>query len=182
MKTAVVTATELARDILKILLSDFHTGDQIIVASGGDRSSAESLARTYLLDGRAVALVLDADTRNPDRIAEQHLVLSESLREVSATGRFKVLLAVPELEEIFFEAPGNTALIFHKPLPDEQWLRSRYEPRKVLAELICGTPAAQADATTIQKALSPDSIARLRNSSLIFQLRDFLATRIKAAA
>jgi hypothetical protein len=135
MTTSVIVEGETDQHFLWAVLGAAVARGTEIVSAGG-RSSAISLARSYLsLPDRTVALLLDADTSDERLIEEQRGILSSSLAAVAPEWRFKVFLAVPVIEACLFSTSQVAAAAFGSPLSSEVLLRGRYEPRRTLVEL-----------------------------------------------
>ena len=116
-------------------LPEGDTRVQIIV--GGGWSAADSLARSLLASGRGdVALVVDADSVDPSLVRQREQFLEQSLREIGSRGRQLVVVFAPELEALLFQHPGVLESLVGHPVSPTDLVRGRYEPKKVLSELI----------------------------------------------
>lgn len=114
-----------------------------LVAAGG-RSSAISLARTLLATtDRRVAAVVDSDTTDADRVSGQRGDLEASLASVGAVDRFRIILARPELEVVWFETPEASALL-GTHLPEEWRVRAQFEPKLALEQILHSSAENQA--------------------------------------
>src|ERR1700683_4415144 len=76
------------------------------VAAGG-KSAVTSMAQSLIVSRRApVAVVLDADTLDPELVSEQERIYSDRRGAYSQGVPFRFFLAVPEMEHLLFEPPG----------------------------------------------------------------------------
>lgn len=176
MKSVIITEGRADQLLLERLLESLELPKQLyqVVAAGG-RSSAESLARTYLADSDySVALVLDADTNDEERVREQELILDESLRSVGPSRPFLVLLAKPEIAVCLFEDRTTAEDLFGKALADEQWTRAQFQPYRVARELVSGPNGTPCGAAEWVQCLNSSALARAARSPLITRLRDFV--------
>jgi hypothetical protein len=111
--------------------------DKPLIWKAGGYSSAISLARSMLLSpGKRIAVVLDADTRDPEEAAKRRRFVEAALEEYALDSQFRVFLAEPTIEAWLFLDPIVTAAL----LPAEQieFLKPRVatEPRRVLEEVL----------------------------------------------
>ena len=60
----------------------------------------------------------------------------ESLGMIASQGRFRVFVIAPELEAIFFSAPDVLEALVGRRLTSKESIRGRYEPKRVLLELL----------------------------------------------
>lgn len=176
MKAVIITEGRTDQLLLERLLESLALPKQqyqVMAAAG--QSSAESLARTYLADSDfPVALVLDADTTEEERVREQELILNESLRSVGPSRPFLVLLAKPEVAECLFEDRATAEALFGKALTDEQWTRAQFQPYRVARELVYGPNVKTWSPSELIQSLNASALARVAQSPLIARLRDFI--------
>lgn len=91
----------------------------VAVIPGGGKSSAMSLAKSLAVSRVArVAVLVDADTRDPRQIDEQRRTFSDL--QGSAAGLTRLFLAVPTLEEELFPDMETFAKIFRVAFTDRQ--------------------------------------------------------------
>jgi hypothetical protein len=123
---------------------------RVFVSQG--KSSAQSLARSLLgVKHLPVALIMDADESDPEKVQEQGRQLETLLGMVAPREEWELILMVPEIESVFFQVPGLLETIgLPGPSPVQQE-RARYKPKQVLTELL---------AHTSRKARQPLELAR----------------------
>lgn len=86
--------------VMRTLITAAEIPD-VAVISGQGKSSAMSLAKSIAVSRAArVAVLVDADTRDPRQIDEQRRTFTDL--QGSAVGRTRLFLAVPTLEEELF--------------------------------------------------------------------------------
>ena len=140
----------------------------------GGESPAVSLARTYLAtDDCRVALVVDADTTDSGKVAEQSLILEESLGLAGPRERFLVLQAVPAIEAWLFADEALAREVFGSSLSDRAVYRARFEPKAVLKEILAGQAEA-GGADPLARLLESHDLTRLAGCEPVSKLRDFL--------
>jgi hypothetical protein len=124
-----------------------------------------------------LALVVDADTTSEALVAEMRTTLTEALDQAGPRDQFGVFLAVPALEALLFADDAGLRRYFGNELTTEGLIRSRFEPREVLAELFASrqqtpTPAAvqallnQLDLTRLRLAGAPPGLGRFVQNAL----------------
>lgn len=102
MRRILVTEGSTDANLMKSLLSSADLFD-IQVLVGGGKSSAMSLGTSLALNFRAsVAIVVDADTTDLERLKEQHDIFDDLQRRSHLKGNCKLFLAMPTLEEELF--------------------------------------------------------------------------------
>ena len=181
MKTVVVCEGHVDEVILRAgLAGDAESGMYTIVPAGG-RSPATSLARTHLATGsERTALVVDADTTDQRKVAEQELILADLLALAGSRERFLVLQAVPEIEAWLFENEEFAKELFGASLSDQAMYRAKFEPCAVLSELLGLEGGAKPDAGALSRLLASHDTSRLCNIRPIVELRDFITAPVAA--
>ena len=87
----------------QILPEEILAHNKIIVGNGDNL--ALSKARSLLIAAdRPVVLIVDSDSTERASIEEKRDFMVQSLQQFSQPDRFQVILAVPELEIIFFSS------------------------------------------------------------------------------
>lgn len=176
MNTLIVTEGESDIIILRTLLEDITSTVQF--AKSGGWSAADSLARSYLIDGQYdVALVVDADTYDKQAIEERRQYLTHSLGSVALRNRWQVTVIAPEIEVLFFRDRPSLEHILQKPISDSLFEQGKFEPKKVLAKLFPG----QSRLEFLSRLVKSDLTA-LRNQEEILSLRRFLKGTPKRVA
>jgi hypothetical protein len=157
----------LLRSISGIAADDPH----IEFRAAGSWSSADSLARSALVRGRGdVALVVDADANDAERVKERKRFLDESLHSIASPFQSRAFVIVPEIEGLLFQDRTVVeALIGHK-ITDLEFIHGQYEPKKVLEALLQGKSRLQ----VFQSQLQQIDLSPLRELPVIKELQDFL--------
>lgn len=175
MMVSVVTAGTRAPALLRRLLRpEFEQANgNIRLMARSSESGADALARSVLIDEHnPVALVLDADTVNPQRVAESYDYFAQSLGEVAHRKLWGIFLAVPELLSLLFADRAILESLVGGPVTEVQLVRGRYEPKVVLAELLKerGISDEEFDRRLAQADLTP-----LRQLAPVRELAEFVA-------
>jgi hypothetical protein len=169
MKTLVITEGKLDQLLLdRVLRADPPHGQFRVVAAGG-LSSAISLARSYLATGGdRIALVLDADTTNPNEIRAKQSEIEELLEAVGSKTRFTVRLIVPEAEALLFSDRRTAESLFKRRLSEQEWAEAQYQPHKVLSQVM-------QRGRSLEHLLNDHDLSALAHAGPIEDLRHFIA-------
>ena len=165
MNTKVYLITEGLSDevILKKLLPA-QVVDNVQFVIGQGRYSAQSLARSILAARRMpVALVLDADTTQPESVQEQYDFLQEALGQAAAGTPFGVFLAKPEIEILLLEVPQITNGVSQRELE-----LAKFHPKKFL-HLFNGVD-------NLLNQLNEKELETIRSHPLLVELVQFLSS------
>lgn len=119
MKTYVLTEGPADALLVERVVRDrVPTNPQVLV--GGGRSSVVSLAKSILISRpAAVAVLLDADTLDHERVASQEREWSDLLRTGAKQRPFRIIQAVPQIEVVLFESDLRWEAILGKSL--QEW-------------------------------------------------------------
>jgi hypothetical protein len=152
--------------------------DERLIRIAGGYSSAISLARSMLLyPGKRVALVLDADTNDPDAIEKRQRFVEAALEEYAFDSQFRVFLAVPTIEAWLFLDPHVTNQLL--PSGQAEFLRPKIaaEPRRVLeiALGVNGHPAAFK--TALGELLAKVDLTPITKHAPVNELIDYVLGR-----
>jgi hypothetical protein len=137
MTCAVVTEGRIAKALLDRLLAEEVARGEVSVSAASGVSAASSLARTIVANRyEPTVLVIDADSSDPGTVGERRSYYTYSLESISPGVPCRVVLAVPVLEAIFFQAEGLVEEALEiPPLADAQRMEARYAPVTVLRTL-----------------------------------------------
>jgi len=180
MNCYLVTEGERGRSLLEALFRE-HSPHNITVVGGRGRSAAVSVAGTLLVKyTNPVGLIVDGDTVNDDQIADTKADLQALLQHAAPAERSRVFLAVPELEIIFFEGAAAEKLnhVFPDSMTEERRIRSRFEPRKVLAEIL-KEHNEEYDNTSGPSLVRRLGCQTLCEHRLIQEIEDFINRRVE---
>lgn len=168
MTTYVVTESPEDAELLERVLRHGATEAEFFVVPAGGKANASSLARS-LLAGRSdpVVLVVDADTRDPDMVAQQRTDLEAALGLVAPPDSYRLIVMVPALEALLlrddvWDATGRA------PLSELDQQLARYAPREVLDRVLGGASRAELIRSLPDECL--DLLARAAELGPIFEL------------
>ncbi len=169
MKTVhIVVEKQNAHTLLTVLLKDLAERYPLQIHAARDSYAARPLARTLQVTRlEPVALVLDADTNNPQR-ADEDYASYKSYLEYTARGiPFTVILVMPNLETIFFEVPDVLTALTHQPLEPKDFRIGKAIPQLYLNEL-------GVDWLKTVPSLTETQLQSLRTVPPIASLRQFI--------
>jgi hypothetical protein len=169
----VVAHRPLDADLLRRLLPA-ELCQQVSFVAGGGISGVLSMATTLVADRETpVAIVEDANSVDPVAIQERQRDDADFLKSHSPGIPTTVIMAVPQLESIFFKDPQLLHRLFDGRVTEEILALAKTQPRRALQELIAG-PDSISDLSALLAALTPEDLASLRRSDVIQELSDFL--------
>jgi hypothetical protein len=184
MKAYVVTEGDLDRELLQFLLPTEISEDVAIVTAGG-ASGATSMARSLIALRRVpVALVVDANSISPDFVRERSLGLRELLQSVTVGTPAEVFLAVPEMEEIFFQVPHLLGRVLKVDIPETLAIMAEARPKDALSQLFDSHKSIKS-MPQLLNALTSSDLEELRLANPISDLTKFLLhalSEVSAAA
>jgi hypothetical protein len=175
MRTHVlVESNQSAMMLAKVLSTELEAG-LIEIRAAGPLSSLYSAARTLLaVRGEPVALLLDADSNDPEAVARRQLTAEEVVGDVASSAALRVLVAVPAIEALLFLRRDPITRAFGAAASDEHTLElGRLNPREALKRLDPGGHSWTASLNLI-RTLNDGDIAELRSEPPIQELLDFL--------
>jgi Domain of unknown function (DUF4276) len=144
-----------------------------IVPSGGS-SGIPSLARSVLVRRKKpIAVVMDADSNDPDLVEERRGDTEELIRAANASIPVKVIAAVPEIEAWLFAAPEAIARALGVSVPDELMHLGKRDPKGVLQQL-AEKNHGRWDSRRALGLLDDDDINRIRALPEVSELTTFL--------
>jgi hypothetical protein len=169
----IVTESDFVAALLKRLLTKQERAD-IEIKNWG--MSMYSMARTLIVSRyKPVAVVIEANTPNPKRVAQERQSADQSLW--IAAGRlvpYKIIIAVPEIEAVFFQRPEILRRRFDGEVTDHLLELAQYSAHAALGKL-----AADGDSDKLRKqifkTLTAEEAAALRQTDLIQEVLEFIA-------
>lgn len=178
MKTVVVTEGENDILLLKALVGETGTTTEFVKAGGW--SGADSLARSYLVDGQHdVALVVDADSYDERMVEERRRFLMHSMESVALRTRWQVSVIAPEIEALLFEDRQTLEKLIGRAVSASELQEAKFEPKKVLMRLLLPKNRAH----FFRERLPQVDLTPLQNQREVAHLRQFLKeTQRKAVA
>lgn len=145
----------------------------VLFVNGNSEYGAESMAQKLLLTERIpTILVMDAKTNDLSHLREQVQDLSFLLRQAAAKTPFKIAVAVPEIEAVFFQDRGLVEDITQRHFTDLEWHLAQHHPRELLATLP-DLPEPFIE-QALEKAVG-DRLDTLRQHPLIQDILSFLS-------
>jgi hypothetical protein len=158
--------------LLKLLLQEQAAGSVEVWASR-PMSSLYARARTLLtVRSEPVALVLDADSTDPEAARRRRLAAEEVVGEAAGEVPLRVLIAEPALEALLFLRPAAISRAFGPTPPDLPTL-GRVSPRDALRKL---DPSGSEHNASYQVtvALDDTDVMALRGEPPVRELLEFL--------
>lgn len=159
--------------LLKVVLPK-ELLQKVEVVSAGGQYAAESLARSLIVCRQVpVALVLDADLIDPDLTQQRRKSVQEILESVSINTPVKVILAIPEMETIFFQDKVLLSRLLGLEINTETIIWANFQPRKALEKLISQSENYHSQSQIINQ-LACEDLETLRKAPVIQELVQFL--------
>lgn len=160
-------------EFLRRILPPELLKDAEIVPSGGS-AGIPSLASSILVRRRKpVAVVMDADSLQPDVIEERRDSVEELIRVACASLPVKVIAIVPEIEAWLFAAPEAIARVLGQPVPGDLVILGKRDPQGVL-QLLAEKNNAKWDTRRALAMLDAQDIDRIRALPEVSELSTFL--------
>jgi hypothetical protein len=173
MKLAyVVVEGETDADILRSVLDPKLLIDVGLVPAGGI-AYIPSLARSLLVRRSIpVAIFADSDSLDKHSINDRRTQFKGLLNAVARSTSTEVILAVPEIEAIFFTSPDIIKKVFGRTIPELLALGPR-DPKGVLNQL-SSMNQIEWNAQKVLKQMSIRDLEQLRQAQPIKDLTKFL--------
>ncbi|MCX6378733.1 MAG: hypothetical protein NT023_04545 [Armatimonadetes bacterium] len=170
-RCVVVTEGETDARILRPLLKLPSDDNSVKVTVAGGWSSAESLSRSILMNGKKdVVLVVDADASDDERFKERVNFHKERMEGVDTrTSKWLVVVVKPEIEVLFFRDRDTLEAFVGRIVTDEEYFRGQYEPRRILKALL-----GEKSLADFETRLTPQILESLRNQPEIQMVVNFL--------
>ncbi len=173
IRAYVITESQSDVDILKKLLPDELVKDTKFVAASS-QYNAQSLAATiFAVKIKPVALVLNTNTDNETLIEEKSSLIYQLLHQSSPGIPFQVLMAVPELEAIFFQDKHLIERLIKRSLNNLEWQLAKSHPKEFLIKYLDNNLQYL---EIIFNSISADEIRTLQQHSIINQMANFLSS------
>jgi hypothetical protein len=147
--------------------------------NGQGRYGAESMTRKLLMTERLpTVLVVDADADDAAIVQEQQQDLEFLLKQAAAGVSYQILLAVPEIEAVFFQNRDVLEALLGHHLTDLEWHLAQQQPRALLATMPGGSSVF-----VTQTLAQLDDVTRntISQHPLIKTLSQFLTAQLKAS-
>jgi hypothetical protein len=175
MSVSVLTESNFDGMLLTTLLAAERGRDGVDVGVVKGLSSGYSVARTILAVKRIpVAVVIDADSPEPEVASERQRRAEEVLADIAGGVPFRVIVAVPELEILFFERLDLLHRVFGH-VDRHVFELALLSPRRAIGKLAPDEPYEFAR-FRILRAMDADDVQALRETELIRDLLGFIET------
>lgn len=123
-----------------------------------------------------MSLILDADTSEPEAVQERYEFLRYALQQASPDVRFKLFLAVPEIEILFVQDMDFIKRISGKSAFSEIEAEfARLHPKKFLSDVL-KEKIPSPITSHILSYMDERTIGIIRNHDLLRQLNEFLGS------
>jgi hypothetical protein len=176
MTTAYIV-TKCPRDaaiLQKILPEPMLQSVQFV--NGKSEYGAESMARKLLSSKRSpVVLVMDSKTNDAALIEERRSDLGFLMRQAAAGVPFKMAIAIPEIEVVFFHDRTMLETMIQQSLTDLEWQLAQHHPKDLLGTLPSGVDNF---VETALASMSDSTIQTLRHHPLMQEIMSFLSQQI----
>jgi hypothetical protein len=179
MSASVLTEANFDGMLLATLLGNEENRDGVEIRVVRGLSSGYSFARTMLAVKRIpVAVVIDADSPEQEVASERQRSAEEVLGDAAAGVPFRVIVAVPELEILFFKRPQLLKKVYGKSVTTLITELGQVSPRRALQKL---DPDLDYEHLRfkILKAMDEEDIKALRATALIKELLSFLREAVE---
>jgi hypothetical protein len=179
MNVNVLTEGHFDGMLLAKLIAEEQGRSDVEINVLGGRSSLYSYARTQLAVRRIpVAVVFDAQTPEPEAALERQREAEEVIGDVAGRVPFRVLVAVPALEVLFFQRPELLRRVFGEAVNEHVMELGQLSPRRALQKLAPDRPFEDVRIDVL-RAMDPSDVQALRNESpLIQDLLSFITTTV----
>jgi hypothetical protein len=179
MNASVLTEGNFDGMFLATLIAEEQQRDDIDIRVVGGKSAIHSVARTLLAVNRIpVAVVIDADSPEPDVAMERQSSAEEVIGAAAIGIPFRVIVAVPELEILFFRRPELLHRVFGEAVNDHVMELAQLSPRRALEKLAPGKPL-QNVRLDVLKEMDADDLHALRETDLIQELLGFIRIAVE---
>ena len=166
-----VGPTISAKLIAQLVQGEQEAGD-LKIHCDHPRSSLLASGKTLLVIGQqSVALVLDADSTNPEVAERTRHDAEEVIGGYSDSPRLRILVAVPTLESLLFQRPDAVRRAFPET-PDNLIEIGLISPRDALHRLPGATDRPSASLAILAQ-LNHDDITALRTQFPMRELLEF---------
>jgi hypothetical protein len=163
----IVRGKAMALVFKKLLEPEF--GRELRVLDVDHMGDAASLARSILLNRKSIVAVVGEAAQEELRMMHRHLVFL--LINVECADLWKIHLVVPQTEGLLFLDRGMVRQVLGREPTEEEMLRGRTEPRRVLEEQL-GLERRQLDAELHRRLESVD-VSSLADHPAVQQVREF---------
>ncbi|MEY2977672.1 MAG: hypothetical protein ACO31I_14430 [Prochlorotrichaceae cyanobacterium] len=173
MTTYILCEGESDARLIERLLPEALMMEAKVFPAGG-LYAVNSLARSLIVRRQCpVAIVVDADEIRPNRVEQRRSEIEEILERVAIDAPVKVVLAVPEMEIIFFQDRSLLSSLVGYEVPQDTFNAAQYEPKQILMELMSQSERFNHGSELIER-LTTEDLHILRKAPVIQELVQFL--------
>lgn len=148
--------------------------DEVAIVSAGGLSAVKSLARSLLVRRQVpIAIVVDAGSTTLELIQERRQSIEEIVTSIAGNVPVKVIVAVPEIESVFFQNTSIIEKIFGCSIPENILAIADLQPCRALEQLFSQSKTVHKRAD-ILNALTTADIEILCQASVVQELIQFL--------
>jgi len=148
--------------------------NNVEVVNADTISNIKSLARSLIVRRQVpVVIVVDADSVDPDLIQERCNNIQKIVESVSINTPVKVILAIPEMETIFFQDTILLSRLLGLELAQEIIILAKFQPRQALKELLSQSKNYH-DQSQLMNQLANEDLKIIRKAPVIQELIQFL--------
>jgi hypothetical protein len=175
MKAYIVCEGKIDVEILKHILPSELLKDVYLV-DAGVLYDVTSLACSLVVKRQVpVAIVIDADSTHPNLIEERRRDFQEIIESVAINKAFvKVILAIPEIEHIFFTDNHLLPKILGDKIPPDLLTLAKFQPKKALKQLFPETNSLDSIIEQLIKQLTDEDLNIIRHTPFIQEIIYFL--------
>jgi hypothetical protein len=179
MNATVLTEENFDGMFLAALIASERLRDGIQIRVGGGESPGHSFARTMLAVRRTpVAVVINADSPEPKAAMERQSSAEEVIGIAAFGVPFRVLVAVPELDILFFQRPELLSRVFGVPISDHVMELAQLSPRRALKK-IDGEESLENIRVRLLRAMNATDLEAFRATELIQDLLSFIKVAVE---
>src|SRR4051794_31070543 len=135
----VVTERQFDADVLRRILPPELVHGVGFVSAGGVSAIRSMASSLVVVRQMPVAVVVDSGSTDPVVIRDRHQDIEEFVKSDSPGIPVKVIMAVPEMEALFFHDPRILHRLFDGKVTEEILAAARTEPRPTLNRLLAGS-------------------------------------------
>jgi hypothetical protein len=129
-----------------------------------------SLSHRYM---EPVAVVLDADTLEEGPLHEQRSTVEYLLKTGVSDDRFRLVLAVPQVEAVLFSDRTGLERALGRKIADDDFFEARFRPKAVFQRLV-GRRDTERRALAVIDALDEAALRCMAKHPIIHEIAEFV--------
>ena len=166
MSSYIVVEGTLERFILEQVLPEEVCAQSTFVVGHGYTPTLSKVRSLLVSSDRPVSVIVETETTNQARISEKEDFIRQLLRQLSSPEHFHVILAIPDMEVVFFQDRSLLETLVGRSVSDEQWETGQTHPKEVLQKIWQTMDLQKA----LKTRLTSPVIQQLRETDLIQQI------------